>query len=530
VPSRLTLVTVVVALLALGLALGLALSTARAGVHFIADLNLREPLVRRIGPRATGHNPPPLSHRVILVIVDGLREDTSRQMPYLAGLAVRGARGQADSLYPTLSHPNYVSILSGVEPRVSGVRNNRFLAVVPLDSILAEVHAAGLGTAYVSDFTTGIGQLYTPAIDDGVVIPWRGGLERAIAHLVARDDAALVVVHPGQVDVAGHTFGGASLEYQLSAAGVDGMLAEALATVDLARDTIIVTADHGHVDRGGHGGLEPEVVHVPLVMVGAGIRAGAALEPATLLDLAPTIARLLGVNCPSEAFGHVLLSALDLDPAEGDRIRTADLARVSVLQAMVTSALSQREREGGITRGSRLALSISGVAILLAAILVCRRRKILRIDRRVLAASILPFPLLFYGLLGFIAPFTSPSSLPETGEIEQTLFLFGGGAALLALVAMWLAVAWRPVPQVRLATATGVALIGLLIVFLPAAFAWIVAGPPVRFTLPGPHVLFLPVVAYAGVTCYAGAAALVLLVELGIFFARITSRPGAAAD
>jgi len=52
---------------------------------------------------------------------------------------------------------------------------------------------------------------------------------------------------------------------------------KALEKKGLASETaIVVTADHGHTGRGGHGGVEPEVLAVPLVMAGAGVRAGAS--------------------------------------------------------------------------------------------------------------------------------------------------------------------------------------------------------------------------------------------------------------
>lgn len=56
--------------------------------------------------------------------------------------------------------------------------------------------------------------------------------------------------------------------------------------------------------RGGHGStLE---MRVPLLISGAGVRAGAAPKDARLVDVAPTIAALLGVRPPADAQGRVL--------------------------------------------------------------------------------------------------------------------------------------------------------------------------------------------------------------------------------
>ena len=56
--------------------------------------------------------------------------------------------------------------------------------------------------------------------------------------------------------------------------------------------------------RGGHGStLE---MRVPLLISGAGVKAGAGSKDARLVDVAPTIAALLGVRPPANAQGRVL--------------------------------------------------------------------------------------------------------------------------------------------------------------------------------------------------------------------------------
>ena len=45
---------------------------------------------------------------------------------------------------------------------------------------------------------------------------------------------------------------------------------EAARHADLSRDLFLVLSDHGHLDGGGHLGLEPEVATVPVILIGAG--------------------------------------------------------------------------------------------------------------------------------------------------------------------------------------------------------------------------------------------------------------------
>jgi hypothetical protein len=518
-----TLATVIAAIVSLSALAALATTTALDAFHFMPGLNLDQPIVTR------GVPPPieslrPLSRRVILVMVDGLRLDESHGRVFMDGLRARGIDGQAVSFYPTLSNPNYVAIATGVEPRISGVRNNRFLKPVALDSMLARAHEAGRGTVYVSDFTHGVGQLFPGSLDEAAVTPWPGALERGIRHALD-DRAALVWIHPGMADGMGHAFGAASPEYDAAVEDIDAMLRRSLVELDWSQDTVILTSDHGHVDGGGHGGLEPEVVNVPLLMAGAGIRPGVPPRNAGLIDLAPTICRLLGLPAPAHAFGRTLTESLTLTEAEIRLTETTDSIRSVLLRGRLAIALGAREQQGLVTRWLRIGTGVATVVILFACIYWLRRRGIIGLDRRVVIFALLPFPLLFYGIFGVVRPFVSPSVLPETGEIESTAFVLGGLAALVNLAAMWAAVAFRPVPRDRLGAAVGVVMLGLSVAILPAAFAWVVVSPPFRYTLPGPSLLLLPPIADAGVACYAAAACIVLIVELTIFFARITHDP-----
>ena len=82
-----------------------------------------------------------------------------------------------------------------------------------------------------------------------------------------------------------------------------------------SRDAIIVTADHGHTDRGGHGGISPQAIDVPLVMAGRGSDMAPGSTTRASSILAPTAAALLGISAPGHGLGRTLVEALALDPA-----------------------------------------------------------------------------------------------------------------------------------------------------------------------------------------------------------------------
>src|SRR5205823_11601016 len=94
-----------------------------------------------------------------------------------------------------------------------------------------------------------------------------------------------------------------------------GTLLDTLADRGVADSTIVVlTADHGEEFQ-EHGRLKhrvhlyDELLHVPLVIAGPGVRPGRVAEQAQGIDLFPTLAGLLGAAPPRGLPGRDLLAA-----------------------------------------------------------------------------------------------------------------------------------------------------------------------------------------------------------------------------
>jgi hypothetical protein len=82
---------------------------------------------------------------------------------------------------------------------------------------------------------------------------------------------------------------------------------------------------------GDHGGLNWGAQHIPLVLRGPGVRAGArSHHPARLIDVAPTVLRLLGLSAPMD--GAILADAL-LDPTAAEvAAQSADAGALAAYQ------------------------------------------------------------------------------------------------------------------------------------------------------------------------------------------------------
>lgn len=574
------------------LVLGLiaAIWAARLGSNFMDDLENPRPALAQL-PVVDAPGTPRLSQRVVLAIVDGLRVDVSRELPFLTELRARGVDAVAASQYPTWSRPNYVNLLTGVPPISSGVRTNRYGISVPLDSIMDRLRAHGLRSGLASDSSpmtvlflsprAGLrnvapAQATTPAtaptsaadtasaadtidpsdaeeplgiqamprndellsdnrvtyesasraltaatasdFDIPMYSPWPGGF-RDSAELLLSQRLDLAVMLIGIVDAAGHEHGGASPDYRSAAYIADEALRQVASQLDLTRDTLIVVADHGHTNSGGHGGLEREVIEVPLIAIGAGIKPGAAVEAAQLQDIAPTLGALLGVGSPQHALGRTLAEMLTLDDAtrallsERDNTRIRRNRELAMREQTHAAQLDATTRLGrlGVVAGAALAVVILGSLAI--------RAHGLRLDWRALAVSLPAFFVVYFTLLGTLGQRLSPSFLPPRAHISSELLKYAIAGLLVQLLFNWLALRKRTGLAERLGAASGVAWIGLLCTSLPVAILWAYYPPP-YVVVPSPTMLVLVPALQIALATYAVGTAVTLLGEFIVYWAR----------
>jgi len=278
-----------------------------------------------------GNAAEPLARRVILVLVDGLRLDASRNMPRLNELRQRGADLSVRVGQPSLSYPSWTVIVSGVWQEVSGVTTNWYEGEVRVDTIFKAARDAGMPAVVVGG--GGWKKLYGSHLTEFVKVPGPED-ENAPPEAWAQMDSdsyrlstqvlddypeGLILVYFGGTDELAHMYGGVSSQYLDEVQRVDGYIGLLAERLDPEKDVLIVTADHGHVDIGGHGGWEQSVLHVPLVMVGKAIRHGVYTERLQA-DIAPTIAALLGIAIPVHAQGRPLVEMLEASAEAKGRI------------------------------------------------------------------------------------------------------------------------------------------------------------------------------------------------------------------
>jgi hypothetical protein len=538
-----------VALAAAALLAGVAAWSALRAWSYPSGLNLPEPELAGLPASdvaRAGGGGPRLARRVVLFIVDGLTLTAARDLPVLEELRTRGAALRLDAGFPTLSRPAYHVILTGVDQANGGVRVNRDLGPSRFDTVAARARAAGLRTAAVGNHVNWIGQLFG---QDFHLAVFGAGFERALAQALG-PDYALTVVHLCEPDKAAHAHGAASPEYRAAARGADARIGRALAGLDLTRDAILVVSDHGHVAVGGHGGVEPEVRVVPLVMAGAGVRRGVHGD-AQLVDVAPTIAALLGLAPPGQLRGRPLLDALEVTDQERASIwqamfwararterylgglwrarRALDVKRDEALKLLHAGQLDAAYRSGesivreeGDRAQKRLAARVAAarqarawvagalLAALLAALLLLRRLGVIEAGPAALLGLVAPA--VFAGGYVLLGGTLSFSAIRDTGPFVRQLALLGTGAAALQVLAH--AVALGPRGPRRARRAAGLALWAALVAALPALACFVVVGGAGAVAdLPPPAWAFAPLLAFPLLAAVALAGALFTLME-----------------
>jgi hypothetical protein len=498
----------------------------------------------------------PLARRIVFVLIDALRLDTSLRpevMPFLQELRQQGAWATMHSRPPSYSAPGYSVLLTGAWPDLSdGPALNLEYEDIPTftqDNVFSAVHRAGMGTA-VSAFNWFEKLIPQSAVDHSFYTAGEDRLaDRAVVDAALpwlQDEAVqLTLIHLDQVDYAGHYEGGPlDPRWDAAAGRADALLGEIAGGLDLTRDTLLVCSDHGQIDQGGHGGQDAVTLLEPFVLVGGGVRSG-EYPNVNMVDVAPTVAAMLGANIPASSQGRVLTDMLELSDrqlaavqarSEEQQAQLLDLYQAAIGRQVMPQpgrdAVARHQRaleEARLARLNRERLPRAALALpfaLIPLVVMWRRRG--RTIVRLLAGALL-YLLLFNLRYAVLSGRTySLSSVRSADE----LIAYCAITAALALLVAWLLTAFglrlfrRPsVESARLALA--LALLVTYLLSLPVLLSYALNGALVGWTLPHMASTFLAFISLLQILV-VGALGL-LLVGLTALVARVraATRPAA---
>jgi hypothetical protein len=265
----------------------------------------------------------PLAERVIVVVIDGCRLDRFREAekPYLERMMAGGTVFESvETVYPARTVVCFSSMFTGVPPETHGVTSNLVLKLgLKVESVFDALRRAGkkgrlVGIAHLIDaFGDDVASVTSVAHNDKI----DESLIAAAKRELEEHDPELLVLQLLAVDQNGHVRGTYYPEYveriEITDRLIEGFMRWCEDRGYLEDAAVFLMADHGQGRGiGAHGHLSEGERFVPFAMWGSGVaRGGTAREPRSILDLAPTICFLLGIELPSGSVGRVLKEALE---------------------------------------------------------------------------------------------------------------------------------------------------------------------------------------------------------------------------
>ena len=255
-------------------------------------------------------------NKVILISIDGMRPDGVLNCgnPYVQELMKKGSHAlDARTVIPSVTLPCHTSMFHSVTPERHGITTNTYMPQVrPINGLAEQIKMAGgksamfYGWEPLRDITRP-GSLtwaeyinaYADEHTDGILT------DKAIA-CIEKYHPDFVFLYMVETDEkGGHDSGWMTQTYLDYIAHAIGNVKR---VVEAAGDeyTVIVTADHGGHDR-AHGTEMPEDMTIPMFFLGEAFKPSEALRDVSILDLAPTIAKIMGVYPAVEWEGKALV-------------------------------------------------------------------------------------------------------------------------------------------------------------------------------------------------------------------------------
>lgn len=228
-------------------------------------------------------------------------------------LARSAASFCAQTVTPSVTLPCHMSLFHSVTPQRHGTTTNTYAPQVrPVRGLCEVLAAAGKRCAFfynwepLRDLSRPDSLLFS-YFCQGTALGYEEAnnmVTGAAMEFLGRQQVDFAFVYLGNVDEAGHKYGWMGPEYRQAVEKSWKNIA-ALAA-GLPEYTVMVTADHGGHQR-THGCDIPEDMTIPLLIQGKDFAPGSQLEEASILDIAPTVAALLGVPADRDWEGKSLV-------------------------------------------------------------------------------------------------------------------------------------------------------------------------------------------------------------------------------
>lgn len=245
-----------------------------------------------------------MDRKVILILVDGMRPDSlaacdNKFVDKFKSVSESTLKGR--TVYPSITLPCHMSLFHSVPPERHGILSNTYVPQVrPIKGLYEVLHEAGKSCASAYNWeelrdlgrpgSLDYGYFYTEKTYENVDNVVTDNLLTYLKH--NRPDFTFLYL--GKTDEMGHRYGWMSEKY-LDAVHDAWTCIEKVYEAVKDEYTFIVTADHGGHGR-SHGEEISEDMTIPIFISGVEDKDKLDLENANIIDIAPTICTLLGVE------------------------------------------------------------------------------------------------------------------------------------------------------------------------------------------------------------------------------------------
>ncbi len=257
-----------------------------------------------------------MSEKVILISIDGMRPDGLLKCgnTYLDELKKTSSYTfNAKTVFPSITLPCHYSMFHSVPTERHGILNNDYVTPVrPVDGIFEVLKGAGKNCTmyYGWEPLRNIGRpgsLILAEYVNAYAFEHTDGMltDRALAYIKAAHPDFVFLYMVETDEKGGHDNGWMSETYL---SYISCAINNVKRVIEEAGDAyhVIVTADHGGHDR-CHGTDLPEDMTIPMIFHGTSFAKAQELTDVSILDIAPTIVKIMGVQQPREWEGKALI-------------------------------------------------------------------------------------------------------------------------------------------------------------------------------------------------------------------------------
>ena len=254
--------------------------------------------------------------KVVMILLDGMRPDSLVGIEEVENLKAESTYTlNARTVFPSVTLPCHMSLFHSVEPTRHGVTTNVFTPQVRPIKGLCEVLTDNdmkcdmyYSWSELQDIVRPGSLNYSYFLNEHSNIDQYQLLDKITDNAISgikEYGSEFSFVYIGIPDTMGHLYGWMSDEYLKS---MKCAWAKVEKIIDsLSEDyTVVVLADHGGHDR-IHGTTEDSDMTIPVFIKGKDFESAKSIDGVNIIDIAPTICKVLGVKADKEWEGKSLL-------------------------------------------------------------------------------------------------------------------------------------------------------------------------------------------------------------------------------